>query len=166
IEQIYKDSQLLTAKSGDFKRVTHSYLQTLIALRFNQQNKNIFIVLPNLYEAQKYYDNLSNLLDPSYVLFFPMDQTLTSLMALGSPEFKNERLYTLRKLLKADSKYIVVTTQEGILSRQLKPEDYEHSVKTICVNESYDLQDLSKKLIYDGYQFNYTVERPGEFSLR
>ena len=65
IEQIYKDSQLLTAKSGDFKRVTHSYLQTLIALRFNQQNKNIFIVLPNLYEAQKYYDNLSNLLDPS-----------------------------------------------------------------------------------------------------
>src|SRR5690554_5495459 len=92
IEQIYKDSQLLTAKSGDFKRVTHSYLQTLIALRFNQQNKNIFIVLPNLYEAQKYYDNLSNLLDPSYVLFFPMDQTLTSLMALGSPEFKNERL--------------------------------------------------------------------------
>src|SRR5690554_5248676 len=42
----------------------------------------------------------------------------------------------------------------------------EKKKKTICVNESYDLQDLRKKLIYDGYQFNYTVERPGEFFLR
>src|SRR5690554_6007671 len=95
-----------------------------------------------------------------------MDQTLTSIMALGSPEFKNERLFTLRKLLQAESSYIIITTQEGILTRQLKPEDYEQSVKTIQVNEDYDITDLTKKLIYDGYQFNYTVERPGDFSVR
>src|SRR5690554_4223888 len=166
LQQIYQSSSVLTAKSGDFKRITNSYLQTLLSLRFKQTNKNIFIVLPNLYEAQKYYDNLSNLLGETAVLFYPMDQTLTSIMALGSPEFKNERLFTLRKLLQAESNYIIITTQEGILARQLKPEDYERSVKTIQVNDTYDLQELTRKLIYDGYQFNYTVERPGEFSLR
>ena len=166
LQQIYQSSSVLTAKSGDFKRITNSYLQTLLSLRFKQTNKNIFIVLPNLYEAQKYYDNLSNLLGEAAVLFYPMDQTLTSIMALGSPEFKNERLFTLRKLLQAESNYIIITTQEGILARQLKPEDYERSVKTIQVNDTYDLQELTRKLIYDGYQFNYTVERPGEFSLR
>src|SRR5690554_5293771 len=166
LKNIYKHSTLLTAKSGDFKHITHSYLQTLMAIRFKENNKNIFIVLPNLYEAQKYYDNLSELLGDEQILFYPMDQTLTAIMALGSPEFKNERLYTLRKLLKAEKSYIIITTQEGILARQLKPSDYEQSVKTLKVHDDYIIGDLTKKLIYDGYQYNYTVERPGEFSVR
>ncbi|NWH12410.1 transcription-repair coupling factor [Acholeplasma laidlawii] len=166
LNSIYKDAAILNARTGDFKGVSHSYLQTMLSLRYDISNKNIFVVLPNLYEAQKYYDTLSSIIDESKVLFYPMDQTLTSMMALGSPEFKNERLFTLRKLLQADDKYIIITTQEGILHRQLKPEDYERSVKKISVNQDYDLTDLTKKLIYDGYQFNYTVERPGEFSIR
>jgi len=166
LSNIYSNSQVLNATKGDFKHVTHSYLQTLLAMRFNASNKNLFIVLPNLYEAQKYYDNLSSIIDESRVLFYPTDQTLTSIMALGSPEFKNERLFTLRKLLLAETNYIIITTQEGMLTRQLKPEDYERSVKTIKVDTTYDLSDLTKKLVYDGYQFNYTVERPGEYALR
>src|SRR5690554_3645796 len=149
LNKIYINSQVLNAEKGDFKHVTHSYLQTLLAMRFNASNKNLFIVLPNLYEAQKYYDNLSSIIDESKVLFYPTDQTLTSIMALGSPEFKNERLYTLRKLLLAETNYIIITTQEGMLTRQLKPEDYDRSVKTIKVDTTYDLSDLTKKLVYD-----------------
>ena len=40
-------------------------------------------------------------------------------MALGSPEFQSERLYTINRLL-TNNKYIVVTTLDGLLIRQLK----------------------------------------------
>lgn len=164
--EIYQSSSPIRATQSDFKNANHRYIQFVIGLRYHQNNKNIFVVLPNLYDAQKYYDRLSSILGDDAVLFYPSDQMLTSMMALGSPEFKNERLYTLRKLLKNEKKYVVVTTQEGILKRQLKPEDYEKSVTTLYKNKSYDFQALTRRLVYDGYQYNFTVERPGEFSVR
>ncbi len=164
--KIYQKTNPIKAQGGDFKHANHAHIQLLISMRFNQGNQNIFIVLPNLYDAQKYYDNLSLIHGEESVLFYPADQMLTAMMALGSPEFKNERLYTLRKLLNKHQKYIVVTTQEGILTRQLRPKDYLNSVVTLNVGSTYHLKDLTKKLIYDGYQYNFTVERPGEFSVR
>src|SRR5690606_27694664 len=135
-------------------------------LRFKQNRKNLLVVLPNLYDAQKYYDSLSSILGDDDVLFYPADQVLTSMMALGSPEFKNERLYTLRKLIDSEKRYIVVTTQEGLLKRQLTPQDYKNSVETLRVGDSVNIEALARKLVYDGFTFNYTVERPGEFSVR
>jgi transcription-repair coupling factor (superfamily II helicase) len=123
IKKIYSNSKVLKASKGDFKHVNHAYIELLLTLKFKQSNKNLFIVLPNLYDAQKYYDSLSLTLGDENVLFFPTDQMLTSIMALGSPEFKNERLYTLRQLLKNDHPYVIVTTQEGILQRELSPTD-------------------------------------------
>ena len=35
------------------------------------------------------------------------------MMALGSPEFKNERLYTLKQLM-TEEPFIVVTTMQGM----------------------------------------------------
>ncbi len=166
LKKIYSNSKVLKASKGDFKHVNQAYIELLLTLKFKQSNKNLFIVLPNLYDAQKYYDSLSLTLGDEYVLFFPTDQMLTSIMALGSPEFKNERLYTLRQLLKNEHPYVIVTTQEGILQRELSPTDYINSVVRIEKGMTFDLQGLTKKLIYDGYQYNFTVERPGEFSVR
>jgi transcription-repair coupling factor (superfamily II helicase) len=76
------------------------YNMTLIACDFIENNHSIFVVLPNLYMAQQYYDGLSNLLSNDDVLFFPSDDVLTSLLALTSIEFKIERIYTIGTLLK------------------------------------------------------------------
>lgn len=166
LSKIYSKSDIITKHKGSFKHVNHAYLKLIIAEKFRQNKKNLFVVLPNIYDAQTFYDALSMLLGDEYVLFFPADQMLTAIMALGSPEFKNERLYTLRQLLKNEHPYVIVTTQEGILQRELTPTDYLNSVEHIQVGMTYDLQALTKKLIYDGYQYNFTVERPGEFSVR
>jgi len=154
-----------TSKMMFFKSSTDSYNAYLAALDYIENNKTVFIVTPNLYEAQKYYDKMSQIIDADNVLFYPSDQTLTNIMALGSPEFKSERLYTLKQLL-SQKPFIVVTTLQGICQRQLTPEDYINSVKKIKRNDSYDLQDLIQYLIYSGYSRTYTVEKPGEFSVR
>lgn len=164
--KLYSNHPVVIQKEGFFKHLNPSFAQMLMATDFNTNHENIIIVLPNLYEAQKYYDALSQMLGSDDVLFYPADQTLTAMMALGSFEFRNERLYTLRQLLKRDKSYVVVTTQQGILQRQLKPKDYINSVFVLEKGKSYVIDNLVKKLLYNGYQRNYTVERPGEFSVR
>ncbi|MDX9690868.1 MAG: transcription-repair coupling factor [Acholeplasmataceae bacterium] len=154
-----------TSKTMFFKSSNDTYNAYLIAIDYIEGNQNIFVVTPNLYEAQKYYDVLTQLVDAEQVLFYPADQTLTSMMALGSPEFKSERLFTLKQLL-SNQKFIVVTTMQGICQRQLTPSDYLNSVKNVKRGETYDVLDLVQYLIYSGYTKSYTVEKPGEFSLR
>lgn len=147
------------------KQTNDTYNAYMISKSFRKHQRTIFVVLANLYEAQKYYDVLSQLNDKEDVLFYPADQTLTAMMALGSPEFKSERMFTLKQLM-TNKPFIVVTTMQGIIQRQLTPEDYKHSVKTIRVHESYQIKDLVTFLIYGGYQRTFTVEKPGEFSVR
>ncbi|TNF08995.1 MAG: transcription-repair coupling factor [Bacillota bacterium] len=154
-----------TSKTVFFKSSNDTYNAYLIAIDYLEGDENVFVVTPNLYEAQKYYDVMSQLVDSEQVLFYPADQTLTSMMALGSPEFKSERLFTLKQLL-TDQKFIIITTMQGICQRQLTPDDYIHSVKTVKRNENYDIQELVRYLVYSGYVRTYTVEKPGEFSLR
>ncbi len=166
--KIYENHPLLTGHMTSFKHVNESFLQLLLSFRFKKNNKNLIIVLPNLYDAQKYYDEISSMIDPDLVLFYPVNSPLTSLMSLNSPEFKNERAFTIRKLIENnnDNNYIIITTLDGLLKRELTKEDYQNSLMTIKQNGVYNLESLKKKLIYDGYQYNYTVERPGEFSVR
>ncbi len=152
-------------KTVYLKQSNDTYNAYMITKSFLDHKRTIFVVLANLYEAQKYYDVLSQLNNNKDVLFYPADQTLTAMMALGSPEFKSERMFTLKELMKG-TPFIVVTTMQGMMQRQLTPTDYQASVKTIRVRESYVLNDLVTFLIYGGYQRTFTVEKPGEFSLR
>jgi transcription-repair coupling factor (superfamily II helicase) len=137
----------------------------MIKNSFVSKNKTVFVVLPNLFEAQKYYDNLSTIVGEENVLFYPNDPTLTTLMALGSSDFLNERLYTIRALL-TGKPYIVVTTHLGLKRRTLSVDDYKKSVKTLKTNDEISIKKLSYILQANGYERNYIVERPGEFSVR
>ena len=147
------------------KSSTDVFNSYLVALDYTLNQKTVFIVLPNLYEAQKTYDTLSQILDSEDVLFYPADQTLTAIMALGSPEFKSERLYTLKQLMTEES-FVVVTTMQGLSQRQLTKDDYLRSVKRLKKGMQYPMDKLVQFLIYGGYQRTYTVEKPGEFSVR
>jgi len=154
-----------TSNSMFFKSSNDTYNAYMVALDYLSSNKCVFVVTPNLYEAQKYYDTLSQIIDSDKVLFYPADQTLTSIMALGSPEFKSERIFTLKQLMTKEA-FVVVTTLQGISQRQLTPEDYKNSVKVLKTQQTYVLDKLVQFLVYSGYTRTYTVEKPGEFSLR
>ena len=89
-----------THKDLVINQTNDPYNMTLIACDYLENNHTVFVVLPNLYMAQQYYDGLSNLLTNDDVLFYPSDEVLTSLLALTSIEFKIERIYTIGTLLK------------------------------------------------------------------
>ncbi|MFP4186729.1 MAG: transcription-repair coupling factor [Acholeplasmataceae bacterium] len=156
-----------TEKIDRIRRVKRSN-DTFNAHLFAQaldKRRTVFVVLPNLYDAQRYYDRLSQIVNAESVLFYPADQTLTAIMALGSPEFKSERLYTIKQLM-TGAPFIVVTTMQGLSQRQLTPKDHERGARTLLVDRRYDMKDLVQFLVYSGYTRSYTVENPGEFSVR
>jgi len=167
IEKNTKLNELIKPKNKTvyYYGSNETYNAYMMALDFMNHKKTVFVVTPNLYEAQKYYDRLSQIIENENVLFYPADQTLTSIMALGSPEFKSERLYTLKQLLTGNP-YIVVTTLQGFCQRQLTPKDYINGVKWIKSGENHHLESLIQFLVYSGYSKTYTVEKPGEFSVR
>ena len=68
---------------------------------FMNNDKGVLVVCNSLYEANDIYNRLINY--NNRVLFFPMDDFITSEIAKNSPEFMIERISTLNKLIFDDN---------------------------------------------------------------
>ncbi len=130
---------------------------------FIKYNKSILVVASELYEANLLFEYLSKYTDK--VLFFPMDDFLTSEAISVSPEFKAERIDTLNKLIN-DDKYIVVTNLMGYLRYLPLPSLWKDSNVNISVNCDYDRDSLLNKLYNMGYIRNVLVNETGNIGVR
>ena len=130
---------------------------------FIKYNKGILVVASELYEANLLFEYLSKYTDK--VLFFPMDDFLTSKAISVSPEFKAERIDTLNKLIN-DDKYIVVTNLMGYLRYLPLPSLWKDSNVNISVNCDYDRDSLLNKLYNMGYIRNVLVNETGNIGVR
>ena len=82
-----------------------------IANYFQKSEESVLILTNSLYEANNFYKSLQAYVKD--VLFFPMDDFLTSVAVAISPDLKVKRLETLEILRKSDKKQIVVTCLMG-----------------------------------------------------
>ena len=130
---------------------------------FIKYNKGILVVASELYEANLLFEYLSKYTDK--VLFFPMDDFLTSEAISVSPEFKAERIDTLNKLIN-DDKFIVVTNLMGYLRYLPLPSFWKDSNVNISVNCDYDRDSLLNKLYNMGYIRNVLVNETGNIGVR
>ncbi len=156
----------ITKKEGfKISNVTSNFSIFLIASKFQMENKTIFVVLDTLYEAQKYYDKLINMLDQDDVLFYPSDELITSELLVSSIEFKLERNLTIKGLLDG-KKHIVVTNLTGIIRKQMPKEKWIKSSIKFNVGDEINIKDLENYLITSGYKKEYLVSKVGEYSIR
>ena len=118
---------------------------------FIRNNKGILVVASSTYVANLLFQSLLNYTDR--VLFFPMDDFLTSEAISISPEFKVERISTLNTISN-DSKYIVVTNLMGAL-RYLPSKKIWKDSKLILKKGMEISRD---KLINDIYNLGYERE--------
>ena len=79
------------AISGLTKELNATYIYNT----FKERDMGILIVCSSTYEANEFYNRLLNYTNK--VLFFPMDDFITSEAIAISPEFKTERINTLNK---------------------------------------------------------------------
>lgn len=141
------------------------YNVMLVATDFYKGDKSIFVVLPNLYNAQKYYDSLANYVNEEDVLFFPADELVSAEMVAATGDFLFERIQTLYTLLQGKKK-IIVTNMHGAIKYEMNKSIWESSIFSLKTNDSIDLTKLCNKLIKLGYEPVYTTVKTGEFSKR
>lgn len=130
---------------------------------FLKNKRSILIVTDTLYECNKLYQTLIKY-TPN-VVFFPMDDFLTSEALAISPELKSTRLETLNSLI-MDSKKIVVTNLMGYLRFLPTKESYNNSIIELSRGMELNIGELSEKLLQIGYNRETLVEKTGDFAVR
>ena len=115
---------------------------------FIKYNKGMVVITNSLFEANNLYSKLSNYTDK--VLFFPMDDFITSEAIAISPELKVERINTLNTLVH-DNKYIVVTNLMGIFRYLPKVSTWKNSIIKLKKGIELSREYLENKLYDLGY---------------
>jgi len=137
----------------------------LLASDFMSGNSTLFVVLPSLYLAQRYYDSLSRILPFDDVLFFPADELASAEMISASGDFLFERIETLYELL-TNNKKLVIMNMHAAIKYEMNPQIWRESCFNININDEIEPQVLANKLIKIGYTPVYQVTKTGEFSKR
>ena len=127
------------------------------------KKNSILFVVNTLYEATNFYQMLQNYTDK--VLFFPMDDFLTSEALAISPELKTTRIETLKEL-ERDSNQIVVTNLMGYLRYLPTKEVFKSKSLLLKKNEEYSIKDIVNKLFSYGYTKETIVNKTGEIAVR
>ena len=147
------------AISGLTKELNVTYIYNT----FKERNIGVLVVASSTYEANDIYNRLLNYTDR--VLFFPMDDFITSEAIAISPEFKTERINTLNKLI-YDDKYIVVTNLMGVL-RYLPTKDmWLNSVIKLEKDSDINREKIINRLYELGYEKETIVTETGKFAIR
>ena len=131
--------------------------------RYVNKNEPILLVSSTLYKANNLYKAIKNYTED--VLFFPMDDFLTSEALAVSPELENNRINTINELIK-DNKKIVVTNLMGLLRYLPSKNTYSKKTITLNINNEYSKDELVNNLIDIGYQREITISKTGEIAVR
>ncbi len=137
----------------------------LVLEAYKKAGKPLVVILPNLYKAQMFYDHMSNAAKADDVCFFPQDEFITSEMLVSSNEFKIERLNTIKKIL-ANEARIVITHLAGAIKPCMPFTSWKNAVISLKSQSEQDQENLVSLLVSYGYVREFTVEKPGDFSVR
>lgn len=130
---------------------------------FIRNNKGVLVVTSSTYIANLLYQSLLNYTDK--VLFFPMDDFLTSEAIAISPEFKVERINTLN-VLANDNEYIVVTNLMGSLRYLPSRELWKKSSIILKKGEDINRDKLLEDIYNIGYEREAIVNGTGKVGVR
>ena len=130
---------------------------------FKKNNDNILLVTNSLYEANDLYNRISNYTDK--VLFFPMDDFMSSEVSALSPELMIERLNTLSKVINS-GKYIVICNLMGLLRYLPDKNLYKSKIVNLSVNDDVNRDELINSFFELGYDKVPLVTKTGEMAVR
>ena len=147
-------------------KTTDEFNMSLIAADFFSGKKSLFVVASNIFKAQKYYDELINIVSEEDVLFYPADELLTVEIISMTGDFKYERINTIKTLVESNKKRIIVTNLNAAIKYQMPKRIWNKSIIKIKNGDVFNLDNLIDTFIALGYENQYTVTKTGEYSKR
>lgn len=110
-----------------------------------------------LYEDYKFYDRNVTLYPAKDLIFFQAD--------IHGNQLVMERMKCLRRLLEGRP-VTVITTYDALMAPQIPVEVFRRHVISIDKRTPVVENELAARLVELGYEKNYQVEAPGQFSIR
>ena len=110
-----------------------------------------------LYEDYKFYDRNVMLYPAKDLIFFQAD--------IHGNQLTMERIRCLRRLMEGKP-VTVITTYDALMTPQIPIEAWRQHVIRLGRQSSVDENELAIRLVELGYEKNYQVEAPGQFSIR
>ncbi len=143
--------------------MTDEFFSIYVDKLFKKSKRGILILTSNLYEANKLFFSIKKYSED--VLFFPMDDFLTSKSIAMSPELITTRLDTLNEL-SVNSRKIVISHLESYLRFLPSKELFDSSKIELSVGQSISRDNLIEQLINIGYTRETIVTNMGEYGVR
>ncbi|MCH4190930.1 MAG: transcription-repair coupling factor [Butyrivibrio sp.] len=140
------DSQKMHLINGLGKDVRYRIIVTYSDLRAKE-----------IYEDYKFYDRNVTLYPAKDLIFYQAD--------VHGNEIVRERIKSLRRLIEGRP-MTVVTTFSSLMTPQIPIEVIQENILSIDRRKPADEEKIAKALIQMGYEKNYQVEAPGQFSIR
>lgn len=110
-----------------------------------------------IYEDYKLYDRNVTMYPAKDLIFYQAD--------VHGNQLVKERIKALRRVMEGRP-LTVITTFDSLMSPQVPLEVLEKNVIAIGQQSSIQEQELANRLVEMGYEKNYQVEAPGQFSIR
>lgn len=139
--------------------------QVLMAALYQESKRPLCIVTHNMYQAQKVYEDLTELVPNDQLLLFPANELIGSELAIASPEMLAQRIQVFNRLAQGFTGILVIPFAG--LRRYIVPAEAWRSAQIqLQVGEELDLDEFINRLIEFGYERVDLVERKGEVSVR
>ena len=110
-----------------------------------------------IYEDYRFYDKNVTLYPAKDLIFYQAD--------IHGNQLTTERIKCLRRLMEGKP-LTVVTTFSALMTPQVPLSFLKQNIIAINRKTSIDESNLARRLVELGYEKNYQVETPGEFSIR
>ena len=156
---------LLERKKGHFVVDDNNGIALLVASNYRINKGSYLLVASNLFKAQKLYSSLVSFLSNDDVLLFPSDELIRAETIAQSKEMSAHRLYVLNEILNRKN-VIVVANLSSALRYLPKPSLFKEQTFTLKVGGHYNILEIKKKLISDGYSLVNKIDQSLQFAIR
>lgn len=129
--------------------LTGSARSLFIATLYERTKRPQLVVTHNLYQAQKVYEDLVELVGNEQVFLYPVNDLISSEIAIQSPELKAQRLQVLLHWM-LDPKGIVVSPIAGIKRMIIPKSIWKRTLIELKVGEEIDIDRLFEQLVING----------------
>ena len=138
-------------------------LEQTVATTGEYIKKPICIITYNELQAKKISEEIKNYM--ANVYFFPKREILTYDYIAESKELPYERIEVLKNI-KNNKIKILVTSVEAILQPMISEDVLFKNKLLLKVGESFDLEELKRKIAMLGYKKAEMIDEKGQFSSR
>ncbi|MGD8192537.1 transcription-repair coupling factor [Brevibacillus ginsengisoli] len=139
--------------------------QVLMAALYQEGKRPLCIVTHNMYQAQKVYEDLTELVANDQLLLFPANELIGSELAIASPEMLAQRVQVYNRLAQGFTGILVIPFA-GLRRFIVPAEVWRSSQIELQVGQELELDEFLNRLIEFGYERVDLVERKGEVSVR